>query len=44
MATDVPGILHHTRNVYFLADGDMAVLTPNGVTLTDFDGGRLSAN
>ncbi|HUY93646.1 MAG TPA: glutamine--fructose-6-phosphate transaminase (isomerizing) [Terracidiphilus sp.] len=38
IASDVPGILHHTRNIYFLADGDMAVLTPNGVVLTDFDG------
>ena len=38
VACDVPGILHHTRNVYFLADGDMAILTPAGVTLTDFDG------
>ncbi len=38
VASDVPGILHHTRNVYFLADGDMAVLTPGGVTLTDFEG------
>jgi glucosamine--fructose-6-phosphate aminotransferase (isomerizing) len=38
VASDVPGILHHTRDLYFLADGDMAVLTPKGVTLTDFDG------
>jgi glutamine---fructose-6-phosphate transaminase (isomerizing) len=38
VASDVPGILHHTRNIYFLADGDMAVLRPEGVTLTDFDG------
>ncbi|MHB8391543.1 MAG: glutamine--fructose-6-phosphate transaminase (isomerizing), partial [Acidobacteriaceae bacterium] len=38
MASDVPGILHHTRKLYFLADGDMAILTPDGVTLTDFDG------
>jgi glutamine---fructose-6-phosphate transaminase (isomerizing) len=38
IASDVPGILHHTRNVYFLADGDMAILTSSGVTLTDFDG------
>ena len=28
VASDVPGILHHTRNIYFLADGDMAILTP----------------
>ena len=26
VASDVPGILHHTRNMYFLEDGDMAVL------------------
>ncbi len=38
VASDVPGILHHTRNIYFLADGDMAILTPAGVKLTDFDG------
>ncbi len=38
IASDVPGILHHTRDLYFLNDGDMAVLTPSGVTLTDFDG------
>ncbi|HEV2133375.1 MAG TPA: glutamine--fructose-6-phosphate transaminase (isomerizing) [Terracidiphilus sp.] len=38
VASDVPGILHHTRNIYFLADGDMAVLRPEGVTLTDFNG------
>jgi glucosamine--fructose-6-phosphate aminotransferase (isomerizing) len=38
VASDVPGVLHHTRNIYFLADGDMAILTLNGVELTDFDG------
>jgi glucosamine--fructose-6-phosphate aminotransferase (isomerizing) len=38
VASDVPGILHHTRNIYFLADGDMAILTPAGVELTDFAG------
>ncbi len=38
VASDVPGILHHTRNIYFLADGDMAILEPSGVTLTDFHG------
>jgi len=38
VASDVPGILHHTRNIYFLADGDMAILTPAGVKLTDFKG------
>ncbi|MGA2250926.1 glutamine--fructose-6-phosphate transaminase (isomerizing) [Terracidiphilus sp.] len=38
IASDVPGILHYTRNMVFLADGDMAVLTPQGVSFTDFDG------
>ena len=34
----MPAILYHTRDLFFLADGDMAVLTPDGVKLTDFDG------
>src|SRR5579863_8729758 len=38
VASDVPGILHHTRNIYFLADDDMAILTKAGVELTDFNG------
>ena len=38
VASDVPAILHHTRDIFFLADGDMAVVTPGGVQLTDFDG------
>jgi glucosamine--fructose-6-phosphate aminotransferase (isomerizing) len=38
VASDVPGVLHHTRNIYLLADGDMAILTLAGVELTDFDG------
>ncbi|TCK75059.1 glutamine--fructose-6-phosphate transaminase (isomerizing) [Acidipila rosea] len=41
VASDVPGILHHTRNLYFLADGDMAILTKSGVVLTDFDGNHI---
>ena len=43
VASDVPGILHHTRNMYFLADGDMAILTLEGVKLTDFDGNHFNA-
>jgi glucosamine--fructose-6-phosphate aminotransferase (isomerizing) len=41
VASDVPGILHHTRKIYFLADGDMAILTLAGVALTDFDGNPI---
>jgi glucosamine--fructose-6-phosphate aminotransferase (isomerizing) len=38
VASDVPAILSHTRDMFFLADGDMAVLTPGGVRLSDFEG------
>jgi glucosamine--fructose-6-phosphate aminotransferase (isomerizing) len=38
VASDVPAILSHTREVLYLADGDLAVLTPNGVRVTDFQG------
>ena len=41
VASDVPGILHHTRDIVFLQDGDTAILTPAGVTFTDFDGNPL---
>ncbi len=37
LASDVPGILHHTRNIHFLADGELAVITKEGVHLTDFE-------
>ena len=38
VASDVPAILSHTRDMFFLSDGDMAVLTAEGVHLTDFSG------
>src|ERR1700726_3770589 len=38
VASDVPAILGYTRDMFFLADGDMAVLTRDGVHLTDFSG------
>jgi glucosamine--fructose-6-phosphate aminotransferase (isomerizing) len=38
VASDIPAILSHTRDVFFLHDGDMAVLTRDGVQLTDFSG------
>jgi glucosamine--fructose-6-phosphate aminotransferase (isomerizing) len=41
VASDVPGILHHTRNIYFLGDSEMAILTLAGVALTDFDGNPI---
>jgi glucosamine--fructose-6-phosphate aminotransferase (isomerizing) len=41
VASDVPAILHHTRNMFFLADGDIAVVTRAGVKVTDFDGNPI---
>ena len=38
VASDVPAILYHTRDLFFLADGDLAVITPDGVQLSDFAG------
>ncbi len=38
VASDVPAILTHTQDMFFLADGDMAILTPEGVRLSDFSG------
>jgi glucosamine--fructose-6-phosphate aminotransferase (isomerizing) len=38
VASDVPAVLGHTRELFFLGDGDMAVLTAHGVQLTDFEG------
>src|SRR5580700_8945408 len=31
VASDIPAILAHTRRVFFLGDGEMAILTPQGV-------------
>src|SRR5260370_11923229 len=35
VASDIPGILAHTRDMFFLSDGDIAVLTPKGVKVSD---------
>ena len=38
VASDVPAILSHTRDMFFLDDGDLAVVTEEGVRLMDFEG------
>jgi len=38
VASDIPALLEHTREVFFLADGDIAILTRDGVRVTDLDG------
>ena len=42
VASDVPAILYHTRDLFFLGDGDLATITPSGVQLTDFDGNSIT--
>jgi glutamine---fructose-6-phosphate transaminase (isomerizing) len=38
VASDIPALLEHTRDIFFLADGDIAVLTRDGVKVMDHDG------
>jgi glucosamine--fructose-6-phosphate aminotransferase (isomerizing) len=38
VASDTPAILEHTRDMAFLDDGEMAVVTAKGVAFSDFSG------
>ncbi|MDR6227597.1 glutamine--fructose-6-phosphate transaminase (isomerizing) [Desmospora profundinema] len=42
IASDIPAILEHTRNVYVLEDGEMAVITRDGVSLFTTDGAPVN--
>src|SRR6186997_3082191 len=42
VASDTPAILSHTRDVVFLGDEEMAVVTRTGVSFTDFFGRPVS--
>lgn len=42
VASDIPAILAHTRDVVFLGDSEMAVLTSAGVQITDLQGNVVS--
>lgn len=41
VASDIPPILAHTRDVFFLGDREMAILTKDSVRVTDFDGNAV---
>src|SRR6476469_1109313 len=43
VASDIPATLAHTRDVVFLGDEEMAVITTSGVEFTDFFGRPVSA-
>jgi len=42
VSRDIPAILSHTRDVVFLGDEEMAVITPSGVEFTDYSGRAVS--
>src|SRR6266516_244722 len=42
VASDIPAILSHTRDVVFLGDEEMAIITRAGVAFTDFFGRTFS--
>jgi len=42
VASDIPAILAHTRDVVFLGDEEMAVITRSGVQFTDYQGRAVS--
>ena len=42
VASDVTAVLHHTRDMLFLEDGDVAVLTSRGVRVLGRDGGTVN--
>jgi glutamine---fructose-6-phosphate transaminase (isomerizing) len=37
VASDIPAILMHTRDAFFLGDGEIVILSPQGVRLMDFE-------
>jgi glutamine---fructose-6-phosphate transaminase (isomerizing) len=41
VASDIPPILQHTRDVFFLGDGEIAILTREAVRVTDFHGAAV---
>jgi glucosamine--fructose-6-phosphate aminotransferase (isomerizing) len=41
LASDIPALLSHTRDVLIIEDGEMAVLTANGATIQLLDGTRV---
>jgi len=43
VASDIPAILSHTRDVVFLGDEEMAIITRTGVSFTDFFARPVSA-
>ena len=41
LASDLPALLEHTRNVVYLASGELVAITPNGATYRQMDGTKV---
>ena len=41
VASDIPPILQHTRDVFFLGDGEIAIINKEAVRVTDFEGNSV---
>ena len=42
IASDIPAILKHTRNIFRLGERELAILTKDGVTVMDSYGERIT--
>ena len=42
VASDIPALLSHTREMIFLEDGEIAIFTPDEMRITDMAGGLLT--
>lgn len=41
IASDIPAILSHTKDIYILESGEMAILTASNIELLDFEGNKI---
>ena len=41
VASDIPAMLSHTREMIFLEDGEIAIFTPESMLVTDLNGNKL---
>ncbi|MGB5037979.1 MAG: glutamine--fructose-6-phosphate transaminase (isomerizing), partial [Blastocatellia bacterium] len=42
VASDVPAILYHTRDIFYLGDNEIVTLTRSGAEVTDFEGNAIT--
>jgi len=41
LASDLPAVLPHSKNIIFLEDGDIAVITPSLIEITNAEGNKI---